>query len=349
MIRFSCSHVAGRTGISPLHQFRLQQLAAHLDLAFAFRPVEPVATGLIAAGHPTKNFHIKGKSASWGPQAGLICCDQRFSKLVDQDDARIRHFNAQVAGCIAAGHAVAVPLLVTRERLVALQQLGKLDALRPGVDGTLTVAATAPGGSVHRFLAQPQPDGRYRISHEGAAIQVLAPCPGARPLTADYDMLVLAVPLADFGPQDNLPISLVSHTRFHPGNNPVLRARYPDPAAFYAREDPDLGNASLRIRRLIPVFNRSLGCAPGAELVHHNADCGSPATDLSANFPASFFLPRPLGRYPTVGVIEHKTAFADWVLTLKDAGFHVPLNPLWAGLTGIRRSGFVAARARVAG
>lgn len=346
MVFFSHCHVAARSGISPLHQSRLQRLAARLGVAFAFRPVEPVAMGLIAAGHPTKNFHIKGKSASWGPQAGLICCDQRFSKLVNRGVARIREFTARVARCIATGHACAVPLTVTRERLDALRQIGVLDALHPGTGGALTVVATAPGGTVYRFLAERQPDGRYRISHDGTVLQVLAPHPGALPLTADYDLLLLAVPLAELGPQDNLPVGPVSYDCFRPGNNAVLRARYPDAGAFYAREDPDLGNASQRIRRLIPLFNQALGCAPGAELVHHNADSGSPSTDLSANFPASFFLPRSLGRYPTVGVIESVQAFADWVLTVKDAGFHVPLNPLWAGIAGLRRSGFVAARAR---
>lgn len=100
------------TGIVSSHLLPLQKVAAQTNSIIGIRPVENVATGLIEAGHPTKDFHIKGKSANWGPQAGLICTDQAFSKLEKfKDDApeKVTNANKQIQACISDGHAVATP------------------------------------------------------------------------------------------------------------------------------------------------------------------------------------------------------------------------------------------------
>jgi len=60
-----------QTGIVPAHLVPLQQLAQQYNVVIGIRPVDPLATDLIEAGHPTKDFHIKGKSASLG-SAGRI-------------------------------------------------------------------------------------------------------------------------------------------------------------------------------------------------------------------------------------------------------------------------------------
>ncbi|WP_233203122.1 CyaA/EF/ExoY family adenylyl cyclase toxin [Chitinimonas sp. BJB300] len=96
-------------GILTHHLESLQQVAHTHNCIIGIRPVDKMATGLIEENHPTKGFHIKGKSASWGPQAGLICVDQRYSKLENTPN-QIEKFSHQTQQCIKEGYAVSVPL-----------------------------------------------------------------------------------------------------------------------------------------------------------------------------------------------------------------------------------------------
>ena len=43
----------------------------------------------IARKYPTKNFHVKGKSSDWGPQAGFVPYDGKYSK-VGRDDVKAK-------------------------------------------------------------------------------------------------------------------------------------------------------------------------------------------------------------------------------------------------------------------
>ncbi|AOM40339.1 anthrax toxin-like adenylyl cyclase domain-containing protein [Xenorhabdus hominickii] len=68
-------------GIQPNHLVELQKYSSEQQCIIGFRSVENVAGDWIAAGYPTKSFHIKGKSSSWGPQAGFIPVEQKYSKV----------------------------------------------------------------------------------------------------------------------------------------------------------------------------------------------------------------------------------------------------------------------------
>ncbi|MBC7502686.1 MAG: adenylate cyclase, partial [Herminiimonas sp.] len=113
-----CEH-----GIVISHLAILAALAEELDIVFAFRPVNPLATQLIEQGYPTKDLSIKGKSANWGPMAGFVPVLQELSKLAGKP-AEIDKSNASVQDCIADGHAVAQPLTIDMARLNALHRLG---------------------------------------------------------------------------------------------------------------------------------------------------------------------------------------------------------------------------------
>ena len=68
--------IKDKTGVVPKHLLPLQCLASELNCIIGVRPIDKLATELIASGYPTKGFHIKGKSACWGPQAGFSCEQQ---------------------------------------------------------------------------------------------------------------------------------------------------------------------------------------------------------------------------------------------------------------------------------
>lgn len=359
--------VQHRTGIVAAHLAPLQSVAQQHNCIIGMRPVETVATGLIEDGHPTKDFHIKGKSANWGPQAGMICVDQAFSKLegcLASDPARVEKFSGQTRQCIEDGHAVAIDLVISKERMDTLLA-GDLitDMQSPDAEGGIRFSAKAPGGGLYTFEATPAPGGgagQYQISQQGQPLQVLAKAPEGKALTADYDLHLIGPHISDLGPQDNLPVPDVAHSVFkaridgysdrttdpRPKNlDPELREDYVSAASFYSKEDPHIGNATRRIAEMIPVINAAL-VGDGERVVHHNADSGSPASDAAANYPATFFLPARLGAFDEICVIENSQQMAELILQAKNSGYHIPLNPLWEPeVTNVRRSDFTQAQA----
>ncbi|AIR63957.1 adenylate cyclase [Cedecea neteri] len=345
-----------KTGIVPAHLIPLQKVASEHNCIIGVRPVDKLATALIEAGHPTKGFHIKGKSASWGPQAGFICVEQRFSKLENASPERIAKSNLQTQACITEGHAAAVPLEVSQSRLHDLFEQGLIDKLSlENASGVSHLRASGPGGERYAFEARRLPgcgEARYQISHQGVPLQVLAPHAEARPFTADYDLLVIAPHVSELGPEDNLQVPDVSHQVFRQRlenyrtlpEHQALRGDYDNPASFYRKSDDEIGNASERARRMIGVLNQAL-VGEGEKVVHHATDSANPVTDPESNYPATFALPHKIGRFDPLCIIENKDDLAELVLQAKNAGYHVPLNPLWEKeVLGVRSDRFTAAK-----
>lgn len=317
------SQIKDKTGLVPAHLIPLQKVASEHNCIIGIRPVDKLATALIEAGHPTKGFHIKGKSASWGPQAGFICVEQRFSKLENASPERIAKFNLQTQACIAEGHAAAVPLEVSQSRLHDLFEQGLIDKFSPeNTGGVSHLRACGPGGEPYAFEARRLPgsrEARYRISHHGAPLQVLAPNTEARPFTADYDLMVIAPHVSQLGPEDNLQVPDVSHQVFRQRlenyrmlpEHQALRRDYDDPASFYRKSDEETGNTSERARRMIGVLNLAL-VGEGEKVVHHATDSANPVTDPESNYPATFALPGKIGRFEPLCIMRIKTISWNW-------------------------------------
>lgn len=344
--------VKEQTGIVSSHLEPLQQIAATTNSIIGIRPVESVATGLIEAGHPTKDFHIKGKSANWGPQAGLICIDQAFSKLEGAPE-KVAGANVQILDCVAQGHAVPIPLKLSRGRLNELVKLGAITELSAkDANGKLHLSAQGPSGQRYTFQARcasPAAD-TYLITHQDKPLEVLAKQAEGKPLTADYDLHMVAPHLSDFGAQDKLPVSGVAHSVFKErisGYKKVpqeLHADFKSADSFYQEEDPHLGNATARLQQMINIINRKL-VGDAEPVVHHSADSGNPFTDVSANYPVTFFLPAKLGRFDEISIICNAREMAEFINTAKDSGYHLPLNPLWEKeVVEVRRPDFIRAQ-----
>ncbi|RXV65293.1 adenylate cyclase [Burkholderia stabilis] len=354
-LQANVEQVQGETGVVPSHLIKLQLVAQEHRCLIGIRPVDPMATSLIESGHPTKGFHIKGKSANWGPQAALICVDQRWSKLENNAEL-VNKFNEQVEGCLRDQYAKKIPLSISRARVDELLGMRKIDRIRYDAQrNPVAFEARAPSGQIYSFEAKPVATSGgvlYEITHEGKPIEVLAPPKAdARPLTADYDLFVIAPRIEELGPQDNVPVSDVAHMYFKARvdryMNPVpgeLKAAYADPAVFYEKEDKEIGNASPRIRALIPILNQAL-VGDGEPVIHHNADSASPAADPSANYPVTFALPEQIGRFDEICIVHDAAELAELVRAAKKQGFHVQLNPLWESeVTSVRRASYTQAR-----
>lgn len=346
------AQIKDETGVVTSHLQPLEKLASQTNCIIAIRPVEKIATQLIMAGHPTKNLHIKGKSASWGPQAGMICVNQKFSKLEDSDKKTIDQFNVSVKQCLQLNYASSVQLNLSKAHLSYLLSQG-LVTLSLEVNDRISIEAKAPSGQSYTFAGVRDNNDYYRIFYNEAPFEVLAPNSQMRPFTADYDLLLVAPHISEIGPQDRLPIPDVAHPVFSrrlkqyrslPDNLEMMRDYY-SAKNFYSKADPDMGNASLRVRNIVPLINSELNCRPGFEVVHHGADDSNPATDMTSNYPATFFLPKPMATFKKISIVHDKAELIQMVQTIKDAHYHVSLNPLWeTEITQIKRSCYIKGR-----
>lgn len=346
------AQIKDETGLLTSHLQPLEKLASQINCIIAIRPVEKIASQLIMAGHPTKNLHIKGKSASWGPQAGMICVDQKFSKLEASDKKTIDQFNISIKQCLQLNHASNVQLSISKTHLSYLLNQG-LVTLGLEINDRISIEAKAPSGENYTFLGVRDQNDYYRIFYNEAPIEVLAPNSHMPPFTADYDLLLVAPHISEIGPQDRLLIPDVAYPIFGrklkqyqslPNNLEMIRDYYSE-QHFYSKVDPDMGNVSRRVRNIVPLINSALNCRPKFEVVHHGADNSNPATDMTSNYPATFFLPKPLATFKKISIIHDKTELIQMVQAIKDAYYHPPLNPLWEKeITEIKRSCYISGR-----
>lgn len=340
--------VAKKSGIAPRHLAPLQQIAQGYNSIIGIRPVERIATELIENGYPTKNLHIKGKSANWGPQAGLICVEQGYSKI-ENKPAQIKKLNQQTQQCIADNHAKSVPLAIPLTRLTNLQNNGCIHALSDAnAQGIITFKAAGPSGKEYSFEAAGEPnrsEGLYQITHAGEPIMVLAPPEGTKPLTADYDLLLIGPHLSDLGSQDNLQVPDVAHRqKYRSLPNPDATDDLWDISHFCRKADAETGNTSTRMKEMIPVINHYL-VGNGNPVVHHSADSSNPVADPTTNYPATFVLPMKFGRFEKICVVENVCELAELLQQAKNRGYHIPTNPLWEKeVRDIKRRSFTHAR-----
>ncbi len=78
-LQASYRHV--ENGMSRPDMVASRAVATHLDEVIIYRSTGPWSRRWIERKYPTKNFHVKGKSSDWGPQAGFVPYLGAFSKV----------------------------------------------------------------------------------------------------------------------------------------------------------------------------------------------------------------------------------------------------------------------------
>ncbi len=162
-----------------------------------FRFVEGDATTLIEKHFSTKNMSVKGKSSNWGPQAGLIPVDQKFSKLgnpkkaLDGHEAeKILKFQDEVTKCLASNICHTTKAMRDGNKVMVI----------PDASGKEIPVLQKPDGT---FL---DPDTMKPMADIDASkathMEVLADANG-NPLTADYDFLAFGLPGQHSSPSFN--------------------------------------------------------------------------------------------------------------------------------------------------
>ncbi|WP_187153312.1 anthrax toxin-like adenylyl cyclase domain-containing protein [Candidatus Arsenophonus triatominarum] len=326
------------TGVCSSHLIPLHELAKEMNCIISIRPVDKFATEYIENGYPTKNFNIKGKSASWGPQAGLICADQKFSKLEHKDASVIDKYNIEIERSIKKNNAIKIPLSVSKQRLETLVRLGAIKDF-PLNGGELKAEGTS--GKTYIFELQRKSYGfdseaDFNVLYNGNNIEVLSYPGKNKPITADYDLFMICPSMEEFGPLDNLPNKDISHEVFKKrterykitAKNSELHRLKNDKEYFLSKENPALGNASARISNMIEIFNKKL-VGEGEKVIHHSTDSANPFTQVEDNYPITLALPKKIGDYSELCIIKNSEDLASFIKEAKEYGYYVQTNPGW--------------------
>ncbi len=317
-------------GIPRDYLMQTQKVADELNVLVGIRPVERICRTLIEEGVESKGLNIKGKSANWGPMAGLIPVDQKFSKLASIPDATLRQSRIEEANqsntkAMTSGAAVPTHLslsparwqeLVETKLLTDLTEIASSTTASPDTSTVVRFNAAPKGQPAQVFEGHQQADGQWLIyagtGAEREALQVI-------PKTADFDLLFA------FSSFEN--IELATKDKMH---------------GF----DAKLGIYSDRDRQLIDRLNESYGRAPGKEMVHHGTDIKNPASDMTANLPATIFIPaamQPMGIYTQSPVlIKSYDELVRLFRTMRDRGIHVESNNLWSDMKDVVKEPFHA-------
>lgn len=110
----SFGHAENGMTLSDMHA--TVRVANDLDEVIIFRSTGPWSQRWIERGYPTKNFHVKGKSSDWGPQAGFVPYEGIYSK-VGADPLKAADGKTANQGGINDGYAAKVQLMLSRDEI----------------------------------------------------------------------------------------------------------------------------------------------------------------------------------------------------------------------------------------
>lgn len=325
----------------------MQSVAKDKNIIFGIRPVESMVRQLVEEGYPSKGFLVKGKSANWGPQAGFICEKQQLSKKEGSEQNVINKLNNDVQSGKNKAYLVS-DLKLSYKRIKELTF--NLHLITIGInDELIPIESRAPSGDLYEFEARREEDGLYTIyekneKNEKEPIQVLSHLRLNKPLTADYDLFFISPRIEEHAQSglDTQPNTAIVYGK--------SLSREDSIEEFFANEDKVMGNISPRGRGLVSELNIKLNRGDDLEMFHHNDDAGSPVSDIKDNFPATFFLPKPLEVdsssnqkvFEKISIIKDRSEFSVFIKCIKDNGYHFTSNPNWKDVP--RRTSFEHAK-----
>ncbi len=132
-------------GFPAVHVDAFKRVACRNKMVIASRELNPLCTDLVLEGYAAKGFHIKAKTCDWGPMAGFVPEDHRFTK----GKQKIEDQQRDIAKAFEH-HAMCVPLYISENRFVKLEKCGLLKVTsRKGL--VCEVTAAPEGGATYQF------------------------------------------------------------------------------------------------------------------------------------------------------------------------------------------------------
>jgi len=319
-------------GMTPADMQAAARVAAQRNEIIMFRDTGCWSRPYIALGHPTKPFHVKGKSSDWGPHAGLVPYNSEFSKAFSQG-AIDKGFKLN-KDAIKGNFARPVPAFVTEEFIRAELLVNKGSAGRPPIDrmtqprdGILYFFCTKPNdnpalaGKPYVLFGKKANDGRYQIhtfpleaagmnermlflqEAKGEPLLVMT-VPGADlPITGDYDLFAICPSWDSYGGLDRKMDPTLDNPQQNASAkrtaaklfNPATSMQaYTSIAKVKEAFTPEDPDRGNLTPRILAAIGSLVGAMGGRyPRVHHNAESGRPfAPGAEDGFPLTTFHPR---------------------------------------------------------
>ncbi|MDB5445761.1 MAG: Toxin subunit [Phenylobacterium sp.] len=308
------------TGIPLLHADAFQEVADATGNVIASRAVGKYATGPILEGYASKGFHNKAKSCNWGPMAGFVLDDPRFTKVGGTAKGRDEQAHALLHAIAEA--AVEVPLYISEARRRWLTSQLLIDPIS-AAPGHHRCQAVSPWGLALDFrLQRARPQGanedmwavQYKAADrqsaratgaggDGEWIAVMAmrdplctiPAADYRAATTgDYDLFAIWARKANYSP-GKLDMRLVA--------NADLERRIKAGHGTPTGEDAHLGNVTPRILAVREALNTAIVRRgyTGGNMVHHSDEGGRPFVN-DIDLPVFAVIPGKRGCYAMLSV-----------------------------------------------
>src|SRR5471032_1717250 len=135
-----------KSGMPLTHAEAFQDVANKNKCVISFRVVGKYATHLLLENYISKGFHNKAKSCTWGPMAGFVLADPRFTKNPDIASQR-----KALQGAVSSG-GDETPLYITNDRRQALETQLKCMTLVGGNNQEMRYTASGPMGVSMSFI-----------------------------------------------------------------------------------------------------------------------------------------------------------------------------------------------------
>ena len=341
------------TGMPASHGRAFQKVANQMNCVIASREVGKWASGLLLESYATKGFHNKAKSCPWGPMAGFVMSDPRFTKNPDLASQRGGLQKAVMSG---GGE---IQLFITDERRKDLE--GPLARIirTGGTVNEMSYTAMGPGGKSMSFVLRRTMDGpgangkilwavfyaqgEVRLSNDlhspnkagaGGLLPVMAmvdpSCPGdllgtyRAATTGDYDLWAVFPKRESYARTGQDQRMVPDSDRFR---QPIK--------AFIDNEDEHRGNLTPRIAEIRRALNAAVKAAgyTGGDVVHHSDEAGRPMVS-DIDFPCVAFVPEGGSKETGAFCVE---SVSDLKELLSRLSFHyvLGLNPGWHRELGI--------------
>jgi hypothetical protein len=331
------------TGIPTQHAQVFRQVANGKSCMISSRAVGKYATGLILEGYATKGFHNKAKSCNWGPMAGFVLADPRFTKAPElakqaQSLQEAQHYGAKE-----------VPVIITEARRRWLLRNNCMQA-SSRTARTHYYFAASPQGDMMLFVLQRAPSvpgangaEMWSVNYAYSEGRVGFGDPNTKEKTGDSRYLpVLAMrdPMCAIAATDYRSATTGDYDLFAI----FSRARRYDPDGSDKRmvahaaleqniknklhdagEDEHLGNMTARIRQIRDELNQGFIHAgyTGGNIVHHSDEGGRPFVS-DVDLPVFAVVPRQAGPYGIESVEDLREFIS---VTLE--GYAPAFNPGW--------------------
>jgi hypothetical protein len=345
------------TGTYSGHSAAFQKVADSLKCVISSRAVGKYATGLLEEGYATKGFHDKAKSCNWGPMAGFVLSDPRFTKRGASLEAR-QGQRTDIHKALSAGSGE-VAVHISEKRRKDLMQ-APLSCMRHawGADDDHYYWANSPDGKLFLFHLsrvsdtvtknQPMWKVQYALT-EGALPANLTSPTQARgldylPVTALVDVdcpshikgTYLSATTGDYDlffvfPKRDDHDSRMMDRRMVAGSD-RFKINAIGKSTFFSQESSEVGNITPRVMAVMNQVNQAAD-HPGGSIVHHSDEAGRPFVE-ELDFPVIAWVPgapRPYG----IGSV------ADLKLFIAKLKFEYVLmmNPGWFNQLGIQGPG----------